>query len=143
VNSSTRPSAERWKNNALNLPRGHVDEQYAVDGKQRGVFEQLSPRGSVRDCARPRTPFDFRQVEPPSMPDEQVATHEVALGTVVYLHFDARRRLPFDDAVAGALQQLDGTTLRAASNASAARHTATYTPARHSETEHESGRDGE
>ncbi len=63
------------------------------------------------------------------MPHEQVATHEETLDAVVYLHLDACGRLPFDDAVAGASQQLDGTTLRTASDATTARHAATHLPA--------------
>jgi len=64
------------------------------------------------------------------MPHEQIAAHEETLDAVVYLHFDACCRLPFDDAVAGAPQQLDGTTLRTASDATAARHAATHLPTR-------------
>ena len=61
------------------------------------------------------------------MPDDQVAAHEVALGTVVYLHFDAGRRLPLDDAIARTPQQLDGTALRTPS-ASAGRHNTSAGP---------------
>jgi len=64
------------------------------------------------------------------MADEQVAAHEEALDAVVYLHLDSRGRLPFDDAIARAPQQLDGTALRTASDATAARHAATHLPTR-------------
>ena len=64
------------------------------------------------------------------MPYEQIAAHEKTFDAVVYLHLDACGRLPFDDAIARAPQQLDGTTLRTASDATTARHAATHLPTR-------------
>ena len=64
------------------------------------------------------------------MPHKQIAAHEETLDAVVYLHLDSGGRLPFDDAIARAPQQLDGTALRTASDATAARHAATHLPTR-------------